>query len=245
MVYSAKYTNATSIYLKSGLTASEVDVTSNDSQLIKEAEAEVDAITGRFFGSAIAKTEFFNGPKKDILGFSGQLARTIKVSAYPIQSITSLLILNTDGTTNTTYDTLSSAEITAGTFESADYWLETSRDDMTDTIIPTGKIILKNAEFPVGHNNIKVAYTYGYSSVPYQVADLAACLAGIRQWVNFLGGNYNRLDSYSIPQQSISKGDFYVRGEKAIQTLRDEADRLLDRIGRRPRTLFIASGQDR
>lgn len=247
MTYTARYTTAASVYIKSGLTASESDVTANDSQIIHEAESEVDAITGRFWGDAKARTDFLNGPKKDMLGISGQLARTIKVSDYPIQSITSFLILNSDGTTNTTYANLATATIAAGTYETVGYWLEVTRDELNDTTIPTGKIILKNAEFPTGHNNVKVAYTYGYTAanLPYQVVNLASCLAGIRQWVSFLGGQYNRLDSYSIPQQSVSKGDFFERGKKAIETLKDEADRLLERIGRRPRTLFVASGQDR
>ena len=77
------------------------------------------------------------------------------------------------------------------------------------------------------------------------MADLATCLAGIRAWLRFLGGEYNRLNSYGIPQQSVNKGDFYARGMQNIKLLTEEAERLYKRIGKRKITFFASSGGDR
>ena len=100
-------------------------------------------------------------------------------------------------------------------------------------------------EIPPGNNNIQISYTYGYTTLPTQIRTLACCLAGIRAWVNFMGGSYNYLNSYSIPQQSVNKGDFYDRAQKNIEALTNEANGLLDRVGRKPRTLFVSSGRDK
>ena len=143
------------------------------------------------------------------------------------------------------YSTLTSVQIAAGTYYTDDYWLDTMEDPITGSVIPYGKITLITDEFPVGMNNIKVSYTYGYASVPVAVRDLATCLAGIRAWIRFMGGSYNYLNSYSIPQQSVSKGDFYDRGQKMIDQLTNESNRLLDRIGRKASTVFFASSADR
>jgi len=232
MVYTAKYTDATSVYLKSGLLVTDKDVTSNESQLINEAETELEVLTGRKFTTSISVTEYFDAPKKDIVGLSGTFANSVRVTNYPILTVTEVKLLNVDGSVSKTY-------------ASTDYWLETQIDPLTNAVINNGLIRLKTDTFPAGYQNIKVAYTYGYASVPQEVKTLACCLSAIRLWVSFLGGCYNRIDSYSIPQQNVSKGDFYARGKQMIETLREEAERLLDRIGRRPRILFFATGSDR
>jgi hypothetical protein len=240
MTYTAKYCDATSIYTRTGLSVSDLDVTTNDSQIIADAESELEFMTGRKWTTGNTKTEYFDGAKKDILGVSGTKSVSLNLTEYPIQSITEFKTLNTDGTTITSFDTLTSIEITAGTYDSSDYWLDTQEDAITNLLIPYGKITLKTNEFPVGIANIKVSYTYGYSTVPQAIKNLAVCLAGVRQWIAFLGGKYNFLNSYSIPQQSVQKGDFYARGNQMINSLTEEASRILDRIGRRPRRLFFA-----
>jgi hypothetical protein len=240
MVYVLRYlASATDVYNKSGLTVTESDITANDSQLINDGEEEVEVLTGRKFTNSNSITETLDGPKLDVIGTSGQKARTINLSFYPILTITSFLILNVDGTTNTTY-----AALSTGT-ETIDYWMDSQEDPLTRGISMNGKIILKNTEFPPGNRNIKVTYTYGYSTIPHAINNLACCLIGIRQWVKFLGGSYNYLNSYSIPQQSVSKGDLFQRGKQMIDSLTSEANAILDRVGRRPRRLFFASGMDR
>jgi hypothetical protein len=238
------YCTYQNVYDKTGLTTTEVSSTLVET-FIEDAAAEIEQLTGRLWTSGNGKTEILDGPKKDILGTSGTKAITINLKEYPVQSIISFLILNTDGTTNKTYTPLTAASILAGTYDTTDYWLDTLEDPITHNIIPSGKIILKSDEFQVGNRNIKVSYTYGYATMPVPVNNLTKCLAGIRAWIYFIGGSYNYLNSYNLPQQSVNKGDFYQRGMQNIQMLTEESNRLLDRIGRRPRTLYFASGCDR
>ena len=245
MVYTPKYTNATSIYKKSGLTSSDCDVEANDYQLIKEAEAELEAFAGRNFSATTTVTEYQSGPKKDVLGYSGKKARTLRVENYPILSVTALQFLNVDGSLNTDFATLSTVEISAGTFINADYVLERQEDPITQTQICNGKISFLTEEIPYGDNNVKITYTYGYATVPTLVAQLAAAMGALKQWETFMGVNYNFIQSYSIPQQSVNKGDFSGRAKAKMETLQAEIDRLKARIGQRPQRMFFASGSDR
>jgi hypothetical protein len=249
MPYTPRYTSAASVYQKTGLTSAECDLAAKD-EIIADAEAEVDALCGRRFDAANTFTEYINGPKKDILGSTGQKATSFRLSRYPIQSITEFKILDVNGSTTTTYATLTAANIASGVFSTTDYWLDTMSDPLSGNTIPNGKIILKTTELPTGYQNIKVAGTYGYGSVaspaiPLAIRDLASCLAGVRAWVFFLGGKYNFLSNYSVPQQSVNKGELFERGQKMIDQLTAESERLLDRIGKKPRVLFYASGANR
>jgi hypothetical protein len=232
------------VYDKTGLSVSEV-ANAIVTTLIAYADAEIETITRRKFSDANAKTEFFDGSKKDILGISGNNATTINLSEYPVESITAFQVLNSDMTAAKTYTALTSVQIAAGTYYTTDYWLDTIVDPVTLNTIPYGKITLISDVFPTGRNNIKVSYTYGCAAVPTLIKELSVCMAGIRTWVYFLGGGYNRLNSYTIPQQSVDKGDFYLRGHRNILLLQEEANRILDRVGRKPRTLAFSSSADR
>lgn len=238
MTYAPKYTDATSVYTKTGLVVGDKDVTANDNQLIAEAESELEMVTGRKFTSSSSVTEWLIGPKLDVLGYSGTPATTINLSNYPLLTITEFKTYYYDDSVENTYATLSS-----GT-DTTDYWCNQMEDPLTNTVYMTGEIQLKTKSF-TPENRIKVSYTYGYTTVPIQIKNLATCLAGIRLWIAFLGGNYNRLNSYSVPQQTVDKGDFYSRGDQMIVSLTEEANRLLDRIGRKTRVLAFSSGTTR
>ena len=236
--YSPIYTSAEEVYARTGLTNSEVDLIAYD-YIIRDAETEVELLTGKKYTTGNARVGYFSMPDKDI---TDTKPTTVWLSNFPIQSIVEFKTLDVNGAAISTYGTLTSVQIAAGTFETTDYWLEVKEDAVTGNIIPTGKITLKTASFSKGTNNVKVSYTYGYTSVPTAVKELACCLAGIRAWLRFLGCGYNRLNSYAIPQQSVDKGDFYIRGKQNIDLLTDEANRTLDRVGRKPRTLYFATG---
>lgn len=235
------YCSSTDVYNRTGLSITEVASAIVDI-LIDDTTAEIEMLTGRKFTDNNSVTQYFNIEREDIIG---NKQTTIILDNYPIQSITSCLGLNVDGTTATTYGTLTSVQVAAGTYYTTDYWLDTSEDSLTNTDIPNGKIIFKTESFSRGTQKIKVAYTSGYGTVPVSVRALATCLAGIRCWVRYMGGSYNRIDSYNIPQQGVQKGDFYARCRNNIEVLRDESERLLDRIGRRMRVSFFATGQSR
>jgi len=238
------YCSSSDVYLRTGLSTTEVPSATVDA-LIVYADAEIESITGKKFSSGNTMTEIINCPKKDTMGISGTYGYTINVRQYPIQSITSFTQVDIDGNATATYDNLTSAQITAGTFSTSDYWLNSMIDPITNLDIPYGKITLKTDVFSTGVQKVKVSYTYGYTSVPTMVKELSVCITGIRCWVNFLGGNYDRINSYSIPQQTVTKGNFYERGLSMTKTLQEEANRLLIRIGERRKILMVSSSMDR
>jgi hypothetical protein len=242
MTYTPRYTTADKVYAKTGLTSSQVDLTATDYELIQEAEAELEMLTGRSFANANAITEYLSIKDKDI---TDKYQSTIQLNHFPVQSITLFKEIDMDGNSINTFGTLTAVQVAAGTYDTTDYWLTTSNDPLTNTATPNGKIALKTASFAKGTNNVKVSYTYGYTTVPSSVSNLATCMAGIRMWLTFLGGQYNRANSYSLPEESFNKGDFYDRGKANMEALREEAEYLLDRIGRKPRVLFFSTGDSR
>jgi len=262
MVYVPRYCVANDVYAKTGLSSIEVDFSvGNNMNIIEDAEFELEMLTGRRYDGANVMTDFVDGASADVIGRSvpnsfamsdgtgSQInygrARGLRVSNYPLQSVTAFNRLNIDGTTAKSYATLTSVQIAGGTTDTVDYWLELQYDVVSRMMVPNGRIILKTEDVIPGVRNYQVGYTFGYTAVPVTIRDLASCLAGIRAWVKFMGGCYNRLDSYSVPQQNVSKGSFYDRCVTNIANLRKEADDLLDRIGRRSRTLFFGSGGSR
>jgi len=240
-IITSNYCSATDVYNRSGLSTTEIASSVVDI-MISDAEAELEAIAGRKFTDANELTEFLSIKDKDLVG---NYQSSFIVSHYPIQSITECKILDANGNATTTFDTLSSDDILAGTYESDDYWLEVANDTITNTIKPTGRIILKTQTLPEGTNNLKITYTYGYSTVPNIITDLVACMAGLRAWVYVLGGNYDGANNYSLSEFSLNVGDLFARGKQNMEFLKTRIDSLLDRVGIKQRTLFFATGSDR
>lgn len=223
----AQYCTTAQARIRLGLTTS--DVSDSDlSALIDETTNEIDVLTGKSWQNGTAKTDYFSGKKKDIFG---NVPDTFYLTKFPTQSITSFLRVDIDGNTITTYGTLSSANISAGTYETDDYWL-------TPEI---GKIQFKTDIQVEGSRNYKIAYTYGTASVPIEVRQLCEVMSGIKAWVEFLGGKYNYANNYEIPEQSVSKGDLYARGLQQIHEFEKERDRLLNSptIGQKLKTFFV------
>lgn len=235
------YCTYTNVYNRSGLSTTEVS-SAIVNLLIVDAEAELEAITGRKFTNANTYTDFLSISDKDLVGNNQSRFMT---TMWPLQSITECITLDQDGDTVDTFDTLSSAEIVAGTYESADYWVEVQNDTMVNALKPTRRIVLKTKTLSEGVNKVKIAYTYGYTTVPVMITDLASAMAGIRAWISFLGGQYDNVNSYNLAEFAANKGDIYTKGLQNMTALRMKIDSLLDRIGRKSRTLFYATGQDR
>jgi hypothetical protein len=234
----ASYITSSDVYNRTGLSTTEV-IASVVDELILDAESELEMITGRKFTNANAITEYLSTNDKDVIG---NYQTTVILNHYPVQSITEFKLLDSDGNATATFDTLTSVEISAGTVDSDDYWLQTVNDATTNQMMPTGKIILKTDTISKGTNNVKVAYTYGYSTVPRPIMNLAVCLAGLRVWMYFLGGNYNNVNNYSLSEFSVNNGDLYTRGMQNIKMLNDQAEVLMQRIGRKSKVLFFATG---
>ena len=235
------YISYQDVYNRTGLSSTDVSTAVVD-ELIIDAEHEMEMITGNVYTNGNSYTEFISIKDKDLIG---NYQMSFQVSHFPIQSVTECKTVDEDGTAVSTFDTISSTEITAGTYESADYWLETGNNAFTNTLIPTGRFIMKVQTLPKGTNNLKVSYTYGYSTVPRVIVDLCACLTGLRTWLIFLGGQYNSYNNYSLGEFNVAKGDVHTKGKQNMEVLQTRIDYLLDRVGRKPRTMFYATGSDR
>ena len=236
-----KYCNFQDVYDKTGLSTTEVS-SAIVNELLLDAEAELEMLAGRVFTNNNNMTEYLSIKGKDIINLS---QTTVQLAHWPVQSVSLFNLLDMDGNALSTFETLTAVQIAAGTIDTDDYWLQTMNDPITNLITPNGKMTLKTSTISAGINNVKVSYTYGYGAVPQSIKNVAVCLTGIRVWLAFMGCAYNRLDSYSIPQQSVNKGSFYDRAKQNIDMLTEEANRLMDRIGRKSRSFFAASGDAR
>ena len=217
------YCTVSQVRTKSGLTSSEVS-DNEITVLIPFASAEVENTAGQKFENGTSVTEYYNVylPKRA----DDVLPNRILLDHYPVQSITSFVLMDASETAHTTLDTLSAAEILAGTFQSDDYYCDA----------PSGIVELTTQNFDFVPNRAKITYTYGYVGLPDIVSEIAANLAAIRAWINFLGGNYDRLNSYTVPEQSYNKGDFYDRGLKMIEQLKKGTEELFNQVGKKQRS---------
>jgi hypothetical protein len=235
-----QYCNARHVYAKTGLSISEVSE-ENMAYHIRGAETEVESSTGRSWSAGNSVTEYFSGPRKDMFD---NKSYTVLLSNYPVQSITQFQILNSDGSVNTSYTALSTNEIRSGVYRTSEYWLDykTGIVSFISNTIPEAMSNLNGTGvIQPSFKNVKIVYTYGFDSVPSNVSELTACLAGIRAWISFLGGNYNCINSFSVPESNVNKGDFFARGKMMIDQLTDEANRLYANIGKRSDVMVIST----
>lgn len=219
------------VRLKSGISStadvSDADITS----FITLSDSEINNTTNQNFGDANSALEYHNvyQPKRadDIL------PNRILLKHYPVQSIATFTLLDSSGTASTTLAALSAANILAGTYMTADYYCD----------VTNGLVELTSKAFDFVPRKAKITYTYGFASVPAIVKELSASLSGIRAWIEFLGGNYNRLNSYSVPEQSYQKGDFYARGRQIIDDLTKKSEELFNQLMKKQRSqIMVTSG---
>ena len=195
---------------------------------ISDAEDEIEAQTGQRWDTTSSTTMIFQGPKKDI---QDQQRETFLTKFFPITSITEFLELDEDGDTTETFDTLTSAEVLAGTYSSDDYY-----------IFPAiGKVVMVSQGLDPD-SRYKLTYTYGTSLVLTEVKLLCIYLTAMRDIVYFLGGQYNRCNSYQIPSATIDKGDIYARMKQQIEHFESEANKMYGIIGKKYSAYITAGG---
>jgi hypothetical protein len=217
------YCTAQDVYDRTGLSNTEV-LSSIVTTFCQYADEEINQTTKQHWDDANVSTEYFNvyPPKRadDIE------PNRILLGHYPVLSLSQVLMLDSAGTASTTLSSITAASISSGTTITTDYFVDPT----------TGLIELTSRAFEFVPRKAKVVYTYGYFTVPTIVKEISVCLAGARAWANFLGGNFNRLNSYTVPEQSFSKGDFYARGAQMIETLNKKAEELFNQIGKKQRS---------
>ncbi|HEC64124.1 MAG TPA: hypothetical protein ENI23_02390 [bacterium] len=222
------YSTSSQVYVLGGFSETEVSGP-NIETLIAFSDAEIDSLFNRSFDDETPFTEYISLylPKRadDIE------PNRIITSYYPIQAITEFILLTSTSSTTTTLATLSSTMMEINNWQTNDYFID-----------PTiGLIELSSRTLQYSPSKAKISGTYGYDTVPVYVQELSAILTGIRGWVNFLGGNYDRLNKYKLPEQEYDLGDFYDRGMKSVDKLTWRANALVSLIGEKYKTQFMAT----
>ena len=222
------YSSSSQVYVLGGFSEAEVSGP-NVEILIDFADAEIDSLFNRSFDNETPFVEYISLylPKRadDIE------PNRIITSYYPIQSITEFVLLTSTSSTTSTLATIGTASISSTVWQTADYFID-----------PTiGLIELNTRTLQYSPSKAKITGTYGYYNVPIYVQELSAILTSIRSWVNFLGGNYDRLNRYKLPEQEYEFGDFYDRGMKAIDKLSFRANALVSLIGEKYKSQFMST----
>ena len=226
----ATYSTSSQVYVLGGFSSTEVSQ-ANVETLIAFTDSEIDSLFNRSFGDETAFTEYISMylPKRadDIC------PNRIMTSYYPLQAITEFLLLTSTSSTNATLATLSSTMMEINNWQTDDYFVDPR----------IGLIELNTRTLQFSPSKAKISGTYGYSETPTYVQELSAVMTAIRAWVNFLGGNYDRLNKYKLPEQEYDLGDFYERGMKAIDKLSFRANALVSLIGEKYKSqIFVTSG---
>jgi len=88
-----------------------------------------------------------------------------------------------------------------------------------------GKIRLKDAAEASLFNNtnpqsIVLGYAYGVYPIPIIIQEYTATLAAIRVLLEQLGGSYQNVETYTIPEMSVGKGQQFVKMREALEQLK-------------------------
>ncbi len=221
------YSTTSQFRLTSGLTTTEIS-DDNVTVLINFSDSEIDSLFNRSFKDSTPFTEYISMylPKRA----DDVCPNRILTSFYPIQSITEFVLVTSTSSITSTLSTISTG-ITETNWQTADYFIDPRY----------GLIELNSRTIQFSPSKAKISGTYGYTETPTYVQELSSVLTGIRAWINFLGGNYDRLNKYKLPEQEYDKGDFYDRGLKSIERLSDRANSLVSLIGEKYKSQFFAS----
>lgn len=210
---SGLYCTTMDVYRKAGIDSTVIGE-GDVADFIKESDGEIRAMYQRSFADATTETEWIDIENLD----EDEEIDTIFLDLRPVQSITSLESYDTSGTLITTW-------------ESSDYWLDAKM----------GRIRLTSKKFAQQNHRVKCVYTYGYTTVPTNIAALSATISAMRTLIYQIGGTYDDVTSYSLPSGvTIGVGEPYMNMTRAIEKLKDEKDRLIKSIGQlRTSTLVI------
>jgi hypothetical protein len=205
-------------------TISDADITT----FLDYAASEIESSTDQKFTSTTTYTEFY--PMYPPKRADGKVPNRLTLKHYPVLSIDSFLLINADGTTYATLDTLTSVEISAGTYNSADYFCDPN----------TGLIETYTYYFDFVPRRVKITYKAGYASVPGVVTQLANQLAAQMALTQFLGGSWQKANSYKVPEQEYDKGDIKGKAQAALDATRTKIDFLYGMLGNKWKSQIAA-----
>lgn len=187
------------------------------STYLSAATAEVDKITGNYWGSPKTSVQHFDG-------YTSGYPQTdkpygVQIEPYPefdmrykgLNSITSVIFLDRKGETDRTLD-------------SDEYRIFTEDDTQESRL-------LINTVVPNGKANVKVTFIHGYDTVPSLVQELACYVGGLMALVNISGGSYKDVSTYTLGRKTFSIGQVYVNIRESIDQMKSRIDMITNQLG--------------
>lgn len=95
----------------------------------------------------------------------------------------------------------------------------------------TGRLTFLNSRLPNGNNIVRVDYKHGYSSVPDEIAELAALYGSLRALGNISGGSYDDATGFTIGRETISIGEVYVNVREVVRQFEVRIKSILNDVG--------------
>lgn len=179
------------------------------------ARAEVDKLTGNYWGPIKSNTQYFDGydsgyPHTD-MPFGTQIDNQpeFELKYKSIQSITSIDYLDYQGNVSGSVDST---------------YIRFDED---------GRVLLGPTTIPNGKRNVRIIYTHGYNETPELVQELCAYIGGMMALVNISGGSYKDVSTYSLGRKSFSIGQVYVNIESSIKIMKKRIGELTESLGYR------------
>ena len=195
------YCQNTDVYRATGLTSATISTTDVDA-FIYEAEEWIDDWFDTTFSTrSVTETRDGTGTRDMFLGWYPKVFQ----DAAPVLTITALAI---DGVSVTPAKVYVYPE--------------------------SGRIILKdNAEVTTftatKPQQVVVTYSYGCASVPKVIKQLTTMVAGIHALIEQIGGTWDDVTSYNLPEFSANKGEPYANIRETITKLDARLKEILDR----------------
>jgi hypothetical protein len=159
---------------------------------IEDAESVIDRMCNTKFAST-SVTEYYDG--NDM--------RTLMLNHFPVISVTSLVIQGTS------IPVATKLHVYTGMAGAGKIMLDSGAEKTT----------FESDEDPKG---IVIAYAYGYASVPAIIKKAAANMAARSLLMQQVGGTYDDVTSFTIPEMSASLGEPWTQIRETIQRLTDE-----------------------
>lgn len=193
----ATYCTTADVARMSGLTIASLPSNITEANItshIEDAEAMIDRFCNTKFAST-SVTEYYDG--NDM--------RTLMLRHFPVISVSSLTIRGTSITISTKLHVYTGME-------------------------GAGKITLDSEaevstfESDVDPMQITVVYSYGYASVPAIIKKATANVAARSLLMQQIGGTYDDLTSFSIPEFTGALGEPYTNIRETLQRLQSEWD---------------------
>lgn len=200
------YTTQTRVYSTAGITSTVIPTTDVD-EAILEATEQI---------NQMVKTTFETRQVSFTLDGNGR--DTLFLKHYPLITLDSLTIDGTSVTTSTVYKYINEGKIVLGTDSEVAYFT--------------------NSE----PQQVVVQYTYGYNYVftdigisanpeAYLIRKLASHIAAMMILIQQIGGTYNDVTSYSIPEFTASKGEPYTNIRETVARLDNSIKFMLNSTG--------------